>query len=246
MTQKQDRVYKAPLRSVKAFKFDKKVAMVFDDMVSRSVPIYHEVHGLLADLLKHQFLAEKNILDLGCSTGSTMVVIDKTLKKYRKTRGKITGIDNSKPMLELCQKKCSQYNLENYELIQANLEAVKFPKNVGLVVMNYTLQFIPKGKRAALLKKIYKSLDEGGVFVLAEKICTKDPDIEKLQTRLYYDFKKRRGYSDLEISQKRDALENVLIPLTPSDQIIELQKAGFIKSEMLFRWYNFAVYVGIK
>jgi tRNA (cmo5U34)-methyltransferase len=246
MTQKKDRVYKTPVLSVKAFKFDRKVANVFDDMVSRSVPIYHEVHAILADLIKYQLLPEKNILDLGCSTGSTMVLIDKTMKKLRRNRGQLIGVDNSKPMLELCQEKCQQHKLENVELRQENLELMVFPKNIGLTVMNYTLQFIPKNKRQPLLKKIYKSLDEGGAFLLAEKICSQDETIEELQTRLYYDFKKRRGYSELEISQKRDALENVLIPLTPEAQLNELAKAGFKKSEMLFRWYNFAVYIGIK
>lgn len=246
MTQKQDRVYRAPVRSVKAFKFDRKVAQVFDDMVSRSVPIYHEVHAILADLIKHQYIPETNILDLGCSTGSTIVVIDKTLRKLRLKRAAIIGIDNSKPMLDLCAKKCLEHEVQNFKLHRTNLEEWVFPQNVGLCVMNYTLQFIPKNKRQGLLKNIYQSLDKGGVFLLAEKICTNNPVIEQLQTRLYYDFKKRRGYSDLEISQKREALENVLIPLTPQDQLKELKKAGFKKSEMLFRWYNFAVYIGIK
>ncbi len=115
-----------------------------------------------------------------------------------------------------------------------------------MVIMNYTLQFIPRDRRLGLVKKIYDSLNTGGVFIFSEKIVSSNTSVNDLLTDLYYDFKRRNGYSELEISQKREALENVLIPLTAEEQMELLQKAGFVKCEVLFRWYNFACFIGIK
>ena len=109
--------------------------------------------------------------------------------------------------------------------------------------MNYTLQFIPKDSRPQVLSKIYDALQDDGYFILAEKIKSDENDINDLMIELYYDFKRRNGYSELEISQKREALENVLVPLTPKEQINNLKSAGFQKVEMLFRWYNFCCYL---
>jgi tRNA (cmo5U34)-methyltransferase len=112
--------------------------------------------------------------------------------------------------------------------------------------MNYTLQFIDPALRFDLMKKIYDSLRPGGLFIFSEKIASSQSRVQETITDLYYDFKRRNGYSELEISQKREALENVLIPYTASEQLELMRKAGFNQSEMIFRWYNFACFIGMK
>jgi tRNA (cmo5U34)-methyltransferase len=242
----KDKIFNQPMTSIKAFQFDQSVAKVFDDMVSRSVPIYHEVHALLLDLLERRYLPGTDIYDLGCSTGTTLVAAHQFLKKKNIPSGTLWALDNSQAMLEQCEKKFTKHKLTNAKVMQADLLDLKFQSRPGLVIMNYTLQFIKPSSRLTLLKKITKALPKGGIFILAEKIRSDDPAIEKLITQLYYDFKKRRGYSELEIAQKREALEKVLLPTTPEKQLKQLKAAGLKNSEMLFRWYNFAVYVGIK
>lgn len=246
MNSAKDRVFRAARSDVKAFQFNREVAEVFDDMVSRSVPIYHEVHGILMDLLERRYQDQTAIYDLGCSTGTTLLAVDKFLHKKKRSRGPLIGIDNSAPMLKLCRKKWREHGLKKAHARCESLESFEFDQPAGLVIMNYTLQFIPPKERARLLKKITKALVPGGVFMLAEKIQSTDPMVEELITQLYYDFKRRRGYSELEIAQKREALERVLIPLPPEKQIAALHRAGLKHVDMVFRWYNFAVYLGIK
>jgi tRNA (cmo5U34)-methyltransferase len=158
---------------------------------------------------------------------------------------KLVGIDNSPSMLSICEKKLLENGVKNYELKLSGLENIEFETS-GFNIMNYTLQFINPLNRLELLQKIYKSLRPEGVFILSEKIKVENKEIDDLFTDLYYDFKRRNGYSELEISQKREALEKVLNPLTPNSQIELLKMAGFKKVETLFRWYNFASYIGIK
>lgn len=238
----KDTIFKNKLERIEDFQFNQEVALAFDDMVSRSIPFYKEIQSIILDILSKAFLEGDLIYDLGCSTGNTILSIGEYLKGRRY---KLVGIDNSAPMLEVCQRKISQYNMTDVQLIRGNLEKINF-QQCGMAIMNYTLQFIHPFKRLQVLQKIHKSLRQDGIFILSEKIKVEDGQFQSLFTELYYDFKRRNGYTELEISQKREALEKVLKPFTPDAQLELLKIAGFKKVETLFRWYNFACYLGIK
>ena len=238
---KKDKYFADPVEKVRPFVFDHGVAEVFDDMVSRSVPFYHETHQIIKDLLSYYFQENDTIFDLGCSTGTTINLMSKHLWGKQ---ARFVGVDNSEAMIEKATEKLLEL-WHPFELIVDNIENVSM-KNAGIVVMNYTLQFMAKQSRPSLLKRVYDDLRPGGLFILTEKIDSEDENIHQLLTSLYYDFKRRQGYSELEISQKREALEKVLIPHTPEVQLELLKEAGFKKSSMIFRWYNFACFIGIK
>jgi tRNA (cmo5U34)-methyltransferase len=97
-----------------------------------------------------------------------------------------------------------------------------------------------------LVERIYKTLNERGYFVFSEKILYTDKVLDKIMVDHYLDFKKTQGYSDFEISQKREALENVLVPYTEAENHEMALKAGFSKVETLFKWGNFATFLAIK
>jgi len=240
----QDQIFRDEKKQVLPFQFNEEVAHVFDDMVSRSVPFYHEIHRIILDLIDRKYTEGDLIYDLGCSTGTTIKLIHNHLKE-KNILSRYIGIDNSFPMLKKCEEKLSAAGITSAQLFYGDLEDVDFVPS-KFIIMNYTLQFIDPQKRIALLKKIYNSLLPGGVFILSEKIVSADEEIDPLLVDLYYDFKKRNGYSQLEISQKREALENVLRPITPEDQMNLLREAGFESKEMIFRWYNFTCYMGLK
>lgn len=242
----KDQVYSRPLDKIKGFEFNESVASVFDDMISRSVPFYDEIHRLLLDVLDRTYPGDGKIYDLGCSTGTTMALIDRHLKSSGKDSSpQFVGIDSSAPMLKRAEEKLRENQISSFELRCEDINQTDLSES-QLTIMNYTLQFIPMEKRSELLEKIYDSLLPGGVFLLSEKLKSPNEHIDNFITDLYYDFKRRNGYSELEISQKREALENVLVPLTPKQHMEMLNQAGFTKVEMIFRWYNFACYLGIK
>lgn len=244
----KDQIFSKKRDSIEGFQFNQEVARVFDDMVQRSVPIYHEIHKILSDVYL-RFIPHKEgnlIYDLGCSTGETLLSLIASLSRNSLPIPQFIGIDNSQAMLEQCQKKLEQLpQFDRITLQCKNIEEVEFSP-AQMIVMNYTLQFIPLEKRIEILKRIHQALCPRGIFLLSEKIKSPDHVIEGMITTLYYDFKKRNGYSELEIAQKREALENVLMPLTPEEQLEQFRQAGFKKFDVLFRWYNFACYIGIK
>lgn len=241
-TSVEDKIFAKAQQNIAPFDFNEDVANVFDDMVQRSVPFYKEIHSLIADLVLRYYQDDKKVFDFGCSTGTTIWLLEHHFLKHNRSI-KFTGVDMSAPMIKKAKEKCE--SVRNVDFFEGDMTQVSLDE-AQVVILNYTLQFLKVEKRKAFLKKIYDALPSGGILILSEKIRSPLATMEECITDLYYDFKRRQGYSELEISQKREALENVLIPLTPKEQVTMMEEAGFSQTEMLFRWYNFASYLGIK
>ena len=224
----------------KQFEFDEEVASVFDDMLNRSVPFYRNMQKLSINFAT-KFLEENSrVYDLGCSTASTLI----ELAKSSKYKLELIGIDNSNAMLEQAKNKAKAYGVDikllNEDIFDVNLQKAK------VIFANYTLQFIRPLNREKLIQKIYTSLEDGGVFIFSEKLISKNSLLNKQFIDEYYDFKKTQGYSEFEIAQKREALENVLIPYTEDENKKMLKDAGFKDCETVFKWVNFATFIAIK
>jgi tRNA (cmo5U34)-methyltransferase len=233
-----DKVFENPIE--KQFEFDEKVASVFDDMLDRSIPFYKEVISLICELIEKHVKQNSLIVDLGCSTANTLLHInEKTEKKL-----KLIGYDNSEAMLSFAQRKIDAYGAE-IELKKANILNFNL-KTCDVVIANYMLQFIRPMQRLELINKIYNSLDKNGIFIFSEKVIFEDKKLDKQMIDIYYDFKKSQGYSEFEISQKREALENVLVPYTQQENIEMIQNAKFKSIEIIFKWGNFVTFLAKK
>ncbi|MCK5111881.1 MAG: carboxy-S-adenosyl-L-methionine synthase CmoA [Arcobacteraceae bacterium] len=236
---KKDKVFEKPI--LKQFEFDEEVASVFDDMLNRSIPFYDEMLNLTTSFAL-KYCSEKSIIyDLGCSTASTLINI---AHKSKLKDLELIGIDNSDAMLERAGQKSKAYGLD-IKLVNDDIFNVELKKS-SVIISNYTLQFIRPLQREKLIKKIYDSLEEGGVFIFSEKVISDDKILNKLMIDEYYEFKKKKGYSEFEIAQKREALENVLIPYTYEENKKMIKDVGFKQFDCLFKWVNFATFIAIK
>ena len=224
---------------IKQFEFDNEVADVFDDMISRSVPFYKENLELSINILKNYLNQNDKVLDLGSSTGTFLINLGKIYPKL-----KLKGIDNSKPMIKKSKRKAKAFGVK-IKFIEADFFDYNFGKN-KLIASNYTIQFIRPIKREKLIQKIYDSLEDGGIFLMSEKLVSEDKKLNKILIDEYYNYKKKKGYSEYEISKKREALENILIPYTETENREMLQKAGFSHIELIFRWCNFSTFLAFK
>ncbi len=222
------------------FTFDGQVADVFDDMISRSIPLYDDVQRViprLAELIDHDPI---RVVDLGCSTGTSLIHLARSLPNRNL---ELLGVDNSQPMLDKCLEKLAANELsDRVSLTCCDIQSFEFPR-ASVVLMNYTLQFINLNQRLPLLRRIREAIQPGGLLLVSEKVCHQQPDIDESLVGLYFDFKRRNGYSQLEIARKRDALENVLIPCSVLENMELLQEAGFRRVELLLKWFNFATFV---
>ncbi len=233
-----DKVFEKSI--IKQFEFDEEVASVFDDMLNRSVPFYKEMQRLSINFACNFLEENDKVYDLGCSTASTLI----ELSKHYEHDLELIGIDNSIAMLNRASKKAKAFGVD-IELINADLHDVEYA-NAKLIFSNYTLQFIRPLQREKLVKKVFDSLEDEGIFIFSEKVISSNSKLNKQSIDEYYEFKKTQGYSEFEISQKREALENVLIPYTEDENKKMILDAGFSHCETLFKWVNFATFIAIK
>jgi len=233
----KDRLFEDPPQ--KKFEFDETVAAVFDDMLDRSVPWYAEVLDLIVRLiLSRKGEGELRVLDLGSSTARLLLALH-SAAGARTLR--LRGVDNSPAMIERARKKCAAFGAEEIELIEGDI--LEYPiEGEDVVVANYTLQFIRPLERPALVRRIFDGLKEEGEFYFSEKVVFDDPLLDRTMIEVYYDYKRRQGYSDYEIAAKREALENVLIPFTVEENIRLCEEAGFSRVDTIFQWANFVTF----
>ncbi len=238
----QDKLFDTP-QQVVDFAFDDAVADVFPDMIRRSVPGYETVISLLGVLAQQYAQPNTNVYDLGSSLGAA------TLSMHRQTRTlglKHICVDNSEAMVKRCQSRLARHMPDaDLMVVCDNIEEFEI-NNASLVVINFTLQFLSPESRLALLKKIYNGLLPKGVLVLSEKLVFENEVENQGQVNLHLTFKSANGYSDLEISQKRAAIENVMIPDSLETHQQRLQQAGFKESYQWFQAFNFASLIAIK
>ncbi len=251
-----DTIYANPLVEISHFRFDDNVASVFPDMIKRSVPGYNTILSMIRDMSERYAQPNSYCYDLGCSLGAATLAMHEgiTVKNC-----KIIGVDNSEAMIKRCQTIVDQVKIDadkatndnqvptttSIELHCSDVESVAIEK-ASIVVLNFTLQFIPMKQRQAIIQKIYNGLLPGGVLLLSEKVIFTDPPHQQLMTDLYHNFKRTNGYSDLEISQKRTALENVLKPETIDTHKTRLKTAGFNSADVWFQCLTFASLIAIK
>ena len=226
------------------FVFDDQVAQVFDDMIARSIPGYATIISTIGQFAKKYYKSNSQIYDLGCSLGGVTFEICKQLEE---SDFNLIAIDNSEAMIErLLQRKAIIGGLEDrVEILFADINDVVI-ENASIVILNFTLQFLPPKYRNRLVKRIYDGLIPGGILILSEKIIFSDENFNNLFVEMYHKFKESNGYSELEISQKRLALENILIPETLGMHKRRHVSAGFQSFEVWFQNLNFASTISLK
>ena len=239
----QDTIYANPLKTVADFTFDEQVTRVFPDMIKRSVPGYETIVSSIGSLAAPFVANGGRCYDLGCSLGASTLSLRQHIPADNST---IISIDNSPEMIKRCHELIELDSAAPHvELICANIQDVPIT-DASVVILNFTLQFIPIEERHALLLKICRGLRKGGALILSEKIAFTDPTLQQLMTEKHHDFKRANGYSDLEISQKRTALENVMVPETIHCHQQRLSIVGFSCAEVWFQCLNFASMIAIK
>jgi len=224
----------------KQFEFDETVASVFDDMIIRSVPYYKENIALIVDFCQYNLKKPSLVYDLGSSTGNLLLGLYQVLPK----QSHLVGIDNSSAMIQKAKIKAKAYSAD-IEFICADILEYDFSM-AGAMIASFILQFIRPIQREGLLKRLHKSLENGGILFLSEKMISHHKMLDKQMIEHYLKYKRSQGYTLSEISKKREALENVLVPFSLEENMQMLKNVGFRAVEILFKWVNFGTIMAIK
>ena len=239
----KDQIYSTPLAGIADFRFDAQVADVFSDMIERSVPGYRAIITMIETLTEHYAQPGSTLYDLGCSLGEATLSMRRGLTA---PDCRILGVDNSEAMVERCRKQIDRdHRAIPVEILCNDIRNVEIV-DASVVVLNFTLQFIPPADRLQLLQKISAGMRPGGVLILSEKVIFSDDHLNSLLIDIHHDFKRAHGYSDLEISQKRSALENILLPETIATHRERLTNVGFTSCDVWFQCFNFMSMLAVK
>lgn len=226
-----------------SFEFSESVAEVFPDMLKRSIPGYGASIQAIGTLASRYVQPGTRCFDLGCSLGAATVAMQRNIAH---PGCKIIAVDTAPAMVDKCQDLVAiEKGPAQVSVIQTDVREVDI-SNASMIVMNYTLQFLPVAERQSMMNRIYKGMLPGGILVLSEKVVDEDAETEELLVHLHQEFKRRNAYSDLEISRKRTALENVLVPDTESEHLRRLDEAGFEHAGVWLRYFNFLSIVAIR
>jgi tRNA (cmo5U34)-methyltransferase len=239
----EDHLFSDKQPVVKDFTFGKQTAEVFDDMLQRSVPFYAEAQRMIAEIAADFAVDGTRLYDLGCSTGTTLLTLDPVVP----AGVQFVGVDSSPEMLERAKAKLIAAGLTRaYELQCADLNNGVQVANASMVIMNLTLQFVRPLHRQKLITTIAHGMRQDGCLILIEKVLSRHSTLNRFFIKYYYAFKQRNGYSELEISQKREALENVLIPYRVEENMELLLANGFSQCDVYFKWHNFCGLIALK
>jgi tRNA (cmo5U34)-methyltransferase len=239
----RDDIFNHPGSSDSDFTFDERVSSVFDDMVTRSVPFYAELQRMTGEIAADFAVDGSNLYDLGCATCTTFLYLDPLIAPGVR----FIGVDSSDEMLKKAREKLAEHSFARpHDLVKADLNQGLIVEDASVVVMILTLQFVRPLYRQRVIREMVSGLRENGCLILIEKLTAGDSLFNRLFIKYYYDMKRRNGYSEMEISQKREALENVLIPYRMEENRELLLHEGFRCCEEFFRWYNFCGMVAVK
>ncbi|WP_417656220.1 carboxy-S-adenosyl-L-methionine synthase CmoA [Pseudidiomarina aestuarii] len=244
MTPKRDAIFSEPLTAVADFVFDANVVEVFPDMINRSVPGYPSILHGIGQLAKRYAQPQSRLYDLGCSLGAATLAMRNVVADLDDIE--IIGVDNSPAMVERCQLHVQGYKSQVPVVIRCEDVQTTELSSASVIVMNFTLQFVPPEQRDALIQRIFDALKPGGILLLAEKFHSADAAMDATLIDLHHEFKRANGYSELEISQKRAAIENVMRIDTLERHRDRIQAAGFAHHQIWFQCYNFAAMMAVK
>lgn len=242
----EDTIYQTD-KSAEPFRFNEEVARVFPDMLQRSIPGYAASIEAIGSLAARYVRAGTNCYDLGCSLGAATIAM---LQGIDEPGCRIVAVDTAPAMIERCRQvvaadACLPGSMTDVDFVLGDIREIEF-FNASMVVLNYTLQFVDLADRDALLRRICEGMNDGGILVLSEKVVDENPHMEQLLVELHHEHKRRNDYSALEISRKRAALENVLVPETVSVHRARLKSAGFSHAAVWLRYFNFVSIIALR
>ena len=237
----QDSVGHVPQKS--KWEFDASVVECFDDMLTRSIPQYSVMRDAVFQIAKQYVQHGTHVIDLGTSNG---IALERLVDTFGENN-KYIGVEVSEPMLIAAREKFAPQIASGLVEIKSLDLRKEFPDVQASVIQSIlTIQFIPIDYRQKIITECYDHLEEGGVFILVEKVLGNNADITTAMGNIYRMKKSNSGYSIDEIDRKSASLEGVLVPVTAKWNEDMLREAGFKSVDCFWRWMNFAGWIAIK
>jgi tRNA (cmo5U34)-methyltransferase len=216
----------------------------FDAHIAREIRGYETLFSIASGLADTVIATGTNVYDLGCSTGRFLVSLAKRIADetdtFRRRYVQFIGIEPNDNFADRHRDAP-----DSVTFIRKRVTPSTQFENASLISAIFTLQFIPIHERQPVVRNIYEGLNPGGVFLLAEKVYSSDPEIDRLINNSHLDFK-REITDAAQILENDVRLRSIMRPLTLQENVSLLGNAGFNRCECFWRVNNFVALIAIK
>ena len=215
-------------------------AQEFDTTILKLVPYYPQMIQALVSAIPFKESEKINIIDLGCGTGYISMKL-----KERFPNSKLTCLDFAENMITQARIRLKKY--DSIIFYNEDFRKFEFDKTYDVAVSSLALHHLEtKKEKKKFYSKIFDSLKSRGVFYNADIILSSNDYLQKLYISKWKEFMSRT-ISTKEIEDtwmtkhhKEDHPEILL------DQLGLLKEIGFTDIDVVWKYYNFAVYGGTK
>ena len=224
-------------------RFDAEVAAAYSQRKPVWLPEYAGSLNLITKVIKPCLALTKkpSVLDLGAGTGN----LSRTVLEVFPTC-QVTLVDFSANMLAEVPHVLAAFP-DKYVIRQADFWEVKFPKGrFDAVVTSFALHH---GRGDAvyegLYKNIYSWLRPGGVFACCDAVEGDNPEVDALNLAGWRRYlSKNLTATDVKGMLSHYRREDS--PISLRKHLLLLEKAGFSCVDILWKRFNFAVYMAVK
>ncbi|MDH5680030.1 MAG: methyltransferase domain-containing protein [Spirochaetota bacterium] len=215
-------------------------AKEFDEIILKLIPYYSEMVEALVSAIPFDKSRTIKVMDLGCGTGTVSKQI-----KLAFPKAIISCMDIAQNMIEMAKSKLAEYSDPHYMV--EDFYHYQFTEEYDVIVSSLALHhLLTDNDKKAFYQKIYQGLAVNGVFYNADVILGSRDYLQELYMDKWREFM-RRHVTEEEIKKKWiPTYYEEDRPAKLIEQIHWLEEIGFIDVDILWKYYNFAVYGGVR
>lgn len=215
-------------------------AAQYDGIIKNLIPYYHKMVEALVNTLPFDPSLQIQVIDLGCGTGTISRAV-----KDAYPNAKLTCVDISEKMLKVAAGKLSE--VSDAIFINKNFYDFNFDKNYDAVVSSLALHHLEtKEDKLEFYRKIYSCLNDGGIFVNADVVLASTEALQQCYMTQWKNFMLRNVPKDEVDSKWIPAYYEEDRPVSMIEHFEMLKDSGFKIMDVVWKYYNFAVYMAIK
>jgi tRNA (cmo5U34)-methyltransferase len=211
----------------------------YDKLRRTLIPCFDDFYKTAVEVIPAEGTAPLKVLDLGAGTGLYSALVQAVFPN-----GEFTLLDLAVEMLEQAKSRFSQMGKSPTIVIGDYVEA-DLGGPYDLVISALSIHHLSDSDKEHLYQRIHDALSPGGMFINADQVIGKTPELERLYQQHWLDSICAIGISDEELKAAKKRME--YDRMAPLDiQLRWLEAAGFQDVDCWYKNFSFAVFGGYR
>lgn len=215
--------------------------------VRGGIPYGVDQTKIMLQVISHFNSSPNKFIDLGCGNG---ILSETLLRAYPKASALL--IDHSKPMIDKAHLQMKNY-MDRCQIIHGDFSQSLYnyaePGTIDCIISAYAIHHLPNEKKKKLYEEIFNLLAPGGIFINVEHTASASSELEKIYDELFIDHlasynNRSREEIAIEYYNRPDKEDNILERVDV--QVNWLREIGFRHADCFFKWFELAVFGGVK